>query len=824
MRGSDRADLARFAFTAPLYPTALPHRSIRSLSMVTSAAQARPLTVSQPMTGRLEFNEPKARLSVTLGSPPETRATDLLGQAGQRERVSLSSANPGDPPAPRTAEATIRDLRAEADSLRLASGHARSQLQASSGAAKAPQKDGAGARGGVRLATAQQYAELLALRKQSKVKPLPPVPNPQVPNPQATAPHDLTEDHTEEKLLTWETIASGAELVASVAAMIQGNPESTFSLGSEFVGSLFGILPSLVTLVSRVKEGKDAAAVRQGATELLDQIKSIREKLDGLEVAEGDPLNDQIKELQQSLDKMSAGLKLAQTYGDRVVSASRAEARQAAIAVGGEVAGLIGGGATFASELGVASHAVGAVGGGVSGIAGIVALPFQVRMMNAARRQARTDETNLRSANAILESGSTPKRIDREKSDDTSGVRRGLAKFMARSSAPRENRFKAFLFGWGIASSATGIAFSGLMAAKLAGAAVGIVGTVGTLGLGLGIAGTLLLAGYFIGKYVTREKPQYSTADLKSVVAGDTNSDLMQTLSSRQQTKVANQLTAEMVRTKLSNDPTLRGILLDGVRAVKKSDVDSLNTQTNRLKAHVRSELERLNLSDPDPGRFTNELCSNLLVTLDAGLSISDGVSQLDFDDLPEADRREKEKLRDESISTRFSSALNQALLQHLASTEKTHTPMQTRDEWKNAMSSLIREGGQTKADLVARLKSELPLSDELIDGVIRGLEGADAEGTSGALQSLLDDSGAELARMSAMRKLIRRDPESLLFTCVDTLINTDPSSPEHQRLRDDLIRFGVKDKTLVMALGADTLENMAQAAGLLAREIQGRR
>ncbi|MFM8546908.1 MAG: hypothetical protein ACKODB_04740, partial [Betaproteobacteria bacterium] len=423
--------------------------------MVTSAASTRPLTVGQPLTGRLEFNEPKARLSVTLGSPPETRATDLLGQAGQRERVSLSSANPGDPPAPRTAEATIRDLRAEADSLRLASGHARSQLQASSGAAKAPQKDGAGARGGVRLATAQQYAELLALREQSKVKPLPQVPNPQVPNPQvpnpqATAPHDLTEDHTEEKLLTWETIASGAELVASVAAMIQGNPESTFSLGSEFVGSLFGILPSLVTLVSRVKEGKDAAAVRQGATELLDQIKTIREKLDGLKVAEGDPLNDQIKELQQSLDKMSAGLKLAQTYGDRVVSASRAEARQAAIAVGGEVAGLIGGGATFASELGVASHAVGAVGGGVSGIAGIVALPFQVRMMNAARRQARTDETNLRSANAILESGSTPKRIDREKSDDTSGVRRGLAKFMARSRAPRDNRVKGFLVGWGI--------------------------------------------------------------------------------------------------------------------------------------------------------------------------------------------------------------------------------------------------------------------------------------------------------------------------------------------------------------------------------------
>jgi hypothetical protein len=149
---------------------------------------------------------------------------------------------------------------------------------------------------------------------------------------------------------------------------------------------------------------------------------------------------------------------------------------------------------------------------------------------------------------------------------------------------------------------------------------------------------------------------------------------------------------------------------------------------------------------------------------------------------------------------------------------------MQTRDEWKNAMSSLIREGGQTKADLVARLKSELPLSDELIDDVIRGLEDADAEGASGALQSLLDDSGAELARMSAMRKLIRRDPESLLFTCVDTLINTDPSSPEHQRLRDDLIRFGVKDATLGMALGADTLENMAQAAGLLAREIQGRR
>jgi uncharacterized protein YidB (DUF937 family) len=238
----------------------------------------------------------------------------------------------------------------------------------------------------------------------------------------------------------------------------------------------------------------------------------------------------------------------------------------------------------------------------------------------------------------------------------------------------------------------------------------------------------------------------------------------------------------------------------------------------------VRSELERLNLSHPDPDRFTNKLCSNLLVTLDAGLSISDGVSQLDFDDLPEADRREKEKLRDESISTRFSSALNQALLQHLASTEKTHTPMQTQDVWKNAMSSLIREGGQTKADLVARLKSELPLSDELIDGVIRGLEDADAEGASGKLQSLLDDSGAELARMSAMRKLIRRDPESLLFTCVDTLINTDPSSPEHQRLRDDLIRFGVKAATLDTALGADTLENMAQAAGLLAREIQGRR
>jgi hypothetical protein len=683
----------------------------------------------------------------------------------------------------------------------------------------------AGARGGVRFATTAEYGALLALRDQAKVKPARPVPPPvadvsvQAEPPSAAAERsqgvallDATEDQTEAKLLLWEGVASMADMAADVYIMINGAPDSANALGAEFIGSVFSLAPELVTLYSRVKESRDGKAIGDHARDLIAKVDTLSKTLRETVPADYAGLQ-QRKDLIEKLAKIKSGLELSANYGQRVVDHARSELRAVGLAVAGGGVELVGNAATVVAEAGIVGGQVGGivggVGAGVMGVAGLLAVPFQAKMMNEAFGRAQSDEVQARKAGQILSSSTAPKRFDRARSDESSGVRRGLAKFVERSSTPRENRFKAFLFGLGLTSSAAGVATSGLMAASFAGAAVGgAIATVGLVASGLGVLGVALLGGYFIYKLVSKDR-SYSKAELKSIVSGERGSPLLTELQSRQQTKVHNQLTAEMIRQSLKHDEPIRSLLRTALDQYEKDDFASLKETKSQLRSEVASRLQSLNLPDSLRERLVGSITEGLVEDISAAIWVQ-AISN------PELDKNSEMDLR-------FQARINMTLVDLLAEVDKLHTPLQAFGEWGAAMKVLLKDGSAARAGLLQRLQAELPMPEEQIGQLVQqALEGE--EGKAGeALSDIIKQAAPDMARMSAMRKLIRRDPEALFYTCVDTLQRTPIDSDEHRRLKNDLIGFGVKEETLDQAMNAQTVEQMIQAAGLLARDIEGR-
>ncbi len=855
---------------------------------------------SLPLTSDLAVragNAPPNEAKIVLGEAPAVIASHHSAPVGPLAtplsslRVETSLA-----PEPRLPanQRSLNEVARSVDALPALIGRARADLQAlkpsiaQTGASNAAEggadaaaraalstpKAQAGALGGVRLATTQEYASLLALRDAAKVKPTRAVPPPVVQDAaqsdeaadasaaagasgavQRAGPQDATEDHTEAKLLLWDGVSSSVEMVADAYVMYTGMPDSTGALSAEFVGSLVSLAPELVTLFSRLKERRDGEAIGREAGAMIDKVGMLQRKLDAVsdlssfgdliqirgteaEATSRERAPDrwkhledieaaapQITGLKDKLARIQSGLALSVTYADRVVGHAREEIKALGLATAGGVVGLAGNAATILGEAGVvgghAGHVLGGVGAGVMGAAGLLTVPFQAKMMAGAINRARSDERQDRQAGEVLSNPiqGAAKRVERARADETSGVRRGLAKFVQRSSAPRENRFKAFLFGLGITSSVAGATTSGLMVAASAGAVVGgAIATVGLVASGLGILGVALLGGYFIYKAVAKDR-SYSKSELQDVVAGKTDTPLMIELKSRQETKVRNQLTAEMIRQSLKHDepglqsdanPPLRSLLSRAVEQSNKLDLEGQLESEKAIAEAVQARLKRLNLPETLVPRLTGSLTQDLVGDLAAGVWID----KINHPDLSV----------DEAIAARFETRVNTQLTALLHEVDKQRTPLQTADAWGRAMVTSLAEDSPARAALLGRLRTELPASDDRIDQLVSvALQRGAGQAGVRALTGLVRESAPEMARLSAMRKLIRRDPEALFYSCVDALQRTDPQSEEHQRLKDDLIAFGVKAETLETATQAQTLEQMVQAAGLLARDIEGR-
>jgi hypothetical protein len=680
----------------------------------------------------------------------------------------------------------------------------------------------------------------------------------------ARPPQDSTEDHVELKLIKAETLAVMAEISADLTVMGTGDPVGLASLIMETGASGVGLLPEAIVVVLRALEYVSGKRLEAQAGEQVTALSEIEQRLNSrmteLQAAlqRGDAADNQaqsaqtelaqLKRLQDQVGKLKAGFEVSRARGEQIRHHAGHELLGPSVA-------LVGGGAKVAGTaiLAVAehggSHALAAAGAGTAGAAAVLMLPFAFVLTRENYRQVAVDESNRDHAQSML--ATTAARGDRDRSNEVSGLQRGLAKMAQARSSPNESRFKAWLFGLGMGSGVLGLASSALIVAEALGAAVAsAVSVVGLIGSGVGIGMGLLFVGYLVYKRLNRDTT-YSVKDLQGVLT-DAGSRLGLELQHRQSVKAGNQLMGQLMKSAVLQDPDVRLAVL----AMARGDSP---------EPSLRSAIELALRAAGQPGRARDieggyeAHVSELVADIERRLGDAESI-RIGFD------MTQPEGTLDDYALGRLGFAVRQSLDERVRTLNSLHTPLLSQAGLHGALEKSLRADATGRAELIALLKAELPLTDARIDSVIgeadavtvpsdlpnwsRELEpdsSASPESASRTqarrqlIAGLLTEAAPELARLAAMRKLLRRDKEALLYSTIGTLQRIDAEvhsltaddATEAQRerafglreqadqLRRDFERYGVQPETLVKAVGARSVQEMVHATGLIAKELQ---
>ena len=741
-----------------------------------------------------------------------------------------------------------------------------------------------GGRGGASLALANEFAGLQALRKRNKpivamARPAdlaaPGVEQPAgavdarrgdaAANPIAgRAPQDSTEDHVELKLIKAETLAVIAEISADLTVMGTGDPVALASLAMETGASGVGLIPEAIVVILRAIEYSSGKRLQQEAGEHVTALGELESRLKERmgELASQVALNhaerpdaaavqaelQQLERLCEQIGALKAGFEVSRARGEQVRQHAGHELVGPSVALTGGAAKVAGTAVLAVAEHG-GSHALAAVGAGTAGVAAVLMLPFAVILTRDNYRQIAADETNLHNAQSML--AATPARHDRDRTDEVSGLQRGLAKIAQARSSPNESRVKAWLFGLGIGSGVLGLASSALILAEALGAAVAsAVSVVGLIGSGVGIGMGLLFVGYLVYKRISRDTT-YSVKDLHGVLT-DPGSRLGLELQHRQTVKAGNQLLGQVMKTAVLQDPGVRSAVI----AMSRGEAP---------QPGLRSSIESALLAVARVGReqdlelgyqaHAKEVAEDIEKRLGDALSIDIGFKMT----------QPGGSIEDYALG-RLSSAVRQSLDERVRTLDSLHTPLLSRVGLHGALEKALRPRAAGRDELVALLKSELPLTDTYIDEVLSEAESVKVsselpkwaqelepqaspnEEAPSAVRArrelvagLFAQAAPEMARLAAMRKLLRRDKEALLYASIGTLQRLDTEvksldvegatddqraraaqlSAQADRLRNDFSLYGVKRETLDKAVGARSLEQMVHATGLIAKELQ---
>ncbi len=790
----------------------------------------------------------------------------------------------GDSSVPGRGQAAAADVGMHAAELigRLDQGaSARLELQAAANRSADVSKGG---RGGATLALANELAGLQALRRRNK--PIVAMPRPvdlpapgfeqqagaldarrgaAAANPIAGhAPQDSTEDHVELKLIKAETLAVLAEISADLTVMGTGDPVGLASLAMETGASGVGLIPEAIVVILRAVEYVGGKRLQQEAVEhvtalgelelrLNDRIDTLAARAGSDQAARPDSSAEQaelqhLKSLSQQIGAIKAGFEVSRARGEQVRHHAGHELVGPSVALTGGAAKVAGTAVLAVAEHG-GSHALAAAGAATAGAAAVLMLPFAVILTRDNYRQIAADETNLHNAQSML--AATPARHDRDRTDEVSGLQRGLAKMAQARSSPNESRVKAWLFGLGIGSGVLGLASSALILAEALGAAVAsAVSIVGLIGSGVGIGMGLLFVGYLVYKRLSRDTT-YSVKDLHGVLT-DPGSRLGLELQHRQTVKAGNQLLGQVMKTAVLQDPGVRSAVLAMARG---------ETPQPSLRSSIESALLAVGQfgreRDIESGyqAHAKETAELIEKRLGDAQSITIGFEMT----------QPGGSVEDYAMG-RLGSVVRQSLDERVQRLDSLHTPFLSQAGLHGALEKALRLGAVGRDELLARLKSELPLRDTHIDEVLAEADSVtvaselpkwaqelEREATPNSESpsavrarrelwaGLFAEAAPEMARLAAMRKLLRRDKEALLYASIGTLqrlgaevksLDVEGATDEQRaraaqlsaqadRLRNDFSLYGVKRETLNNAVGARSLEQMVHATGLIAKELQ---
>jgi hypothetical protein len=828
-------------------------------------------------------NSPLGRLTggpAVQRNPAEAGAQAPLLGAGQPARRSHPAAVGEAAAGSRVADSAARLLAVEhpAPRAQLDTNRLKRWIDGSGGLARAfagaPEGAGANARlqqnlGGVSLSDVSRMKQIYNLRRGIIVtNEAPPLRRPEgaedaegadgfgVPAPQRgraghpEVPHDPTEDPIEHMVVNAEIAVGGAEL--GILGFQTGVGKlSAAGQGSEALGTLFGMMPEIIALraqtrmIGQTKGALDAEATLKSKigeqAQLLDRLlnpdsrnaakpaadtppnfNALRDSLSGNAHDINEDLHADLAKTIDVLERLYHGQEVSEHYlkeALREFKKDRGFTRLAIAGGGVETAGAI---AATTAEIGGHSipHLVGAAGFGAGAIGGAMVVPFAGKFAydNAKSIEPHAQASKL--GNEALTDTATEKAATLRSVSKPGALKRALAKLAVTRSEPRARGLKAGLFGMSVAGSASGI--FGYVAAA-AGATV-TAGVLATVGMWIGIAALTGFTVYSIGRYVAdrRKAGAYTTDALKKVITGEPN-PISGPIKTRQTDKLLN-------RVFFASCEQFAHARIDQARApLGQAPRDFKSVLEEPLRKHAAALL--------DPGPYGTRSPQSQRA-IDRMIEEIKGALALDNDgNIIAAGFQSGNPARvgaslagGNPVDTLIKDAVTRALARTLREANQSRTVLvQNRAQFSSAFDRIedgmssdnYRITAENRQAVAAVLADFMP-DREAIDAWSQA--GApNAPGRSGTeLYRLIDDQAADLARAAALRKLLRRDPEALLLTYVQSMRDArlaDDGTALAQ-LRDDLKVFGVTDATLDKVAKASDDTQMFHAAGLLAKEL----
>jgi len=668
-------------------------------------------------------------------------------------------------------------------------------------------------------------------------------------------PHDPTEDPIEHLVVSAEIGVGGGELGILGFQQAVGKL-SAAGQGSEALGSLFGMMPEIIAvraqnrLIGQTREGLEAEAVLKGKiTEQARQLDRLLDRSPLLieeEALAGErpdfaALRERLTDRRGDIEKnlyprleQTVNL-LEQLYdGQDISDAHLREALRefergrvlTGIAIAGGVLEAGGAAAVTVTEIGehTIPHVVGAAGFGAGALGGALTLPFTAKFAYDNAKSIRPHAEASTQGRAALAATAEEKSATIGPVARPSALRRALAKLAIGRSEPRSRAVKTSLFGLAFAGSATGIA--GYTAAAL-GATV-TAGVLATVGMWIGIAALTGFTVYSLGRYVAdrRKAGAYTTQALKKVITGEPN-PISGPIKTRQTDKLLNRAFFA------SCEQFAHAAIVQARNPVAEGPRDFKTVLEDPLRKHAAA------LLDPGPygtlGTQSTKLIDRMIDEIRSSLTLDDEGEILGpgFQAGNQPPGSGSDSAEDPVIAS-IKEAVTRALARTLRETNQSRTTLvQNRAQFSSAFDriqvpGLASDSYQITAEnrrAVAAVLAEFMPDRTAIDAWSSPGAGAPNDPDPGGpeLYRLIGDEATDLARAAALRKLLRRDPEALLLTYVQSMRDARLAGDDsaQTQLGDDLKAFGVTDGTLETVVKASDDTQIFHAVGLLAKELK---
>ncbi len=682
---------------------------------------------------------------------------------------------------------------------------------------------------------------------------------------------DQTLDPSQENFLKLEAASAIMDFAADLVPMIVGNSTGIETFSGEVVGSFVGVIPEFYLLVSKCHEISSGKVRVASANETVETLVNLLAKIDGFQktnkgsLAPGD--EQKLADLRTKIDGLKEGLKATIKLNTEAILDARTERKHILVGLGGGAIEF-GSAATQAAAEHTGNAALGTAGASLGLVAGPLSMYFTGKVIK--EEGERTEDYRKNQISALTALKNHPGYRTESSAGEAVSLTRALSKMATERSSVKESRLKRGLFATGFAATLVGTVQSGLLLGGVAGAA----NTFGLIASGLGVAVFIGFLGYGIYKLATSKASSTKELQKAAFHNGGEHPKMLLELARIQSLKAKNDITTVVLRERLRDaiqlikegdsheqkkeklTTALRplaeaspegkevadGVIREILYQFPKTDFVDFTVDQERQGGGVKSreevfqsllesaldrslasrQIEKLVASKNkahvdlvDNETWSKAILDHLLTDRPSVLkeALNDAFpvpcEMPTPDSVVEAVKACKARFEEIGVEANTVEAMRPILREKLLETSSPETADRLTDVVINHLFPRI-DGVESLRKLEDILDQSKDLKKRITDSHTR------------AFQDALQASSIEMGKLSAARKLLRRDPEMLLYTMIDAIQRADREDrvDDSNLLKSELAKYGVSEETLADALKAESINQRLDAAGLIAKSL----